>query len=178
MCFWVCSILDGIFFCVYTNRVHKLSITSNKLSVPVLCFFFALQRRLLSPRSDFQQECDDFMEEILLFKMYKEKSRLFIRSRNRKIFYKMLSKAERRLRSRKIARCALHMPAEIAWAKLYGSEHCPKWTGRYPITPHESYAGRKRGIARNRRKRGIFPGVRKPQKIFSQRSATKNAVMM
>ena len=111
-------ILDGIFFCVYTNRVHKLSMTSNKLSVPVLCFFFALQRRLLSPRSDFQQECDDFMEEILLFKMYKEKSRSFIQSRNRKIFYKMLSKAERRLCSRKIPRCALHMPTESAWAKF------------------------------------------------------------
>ena len=42
----------------------------------------------------------------------------------------------------------------------------------------DGYAGRKRGIARNRRKRGIFPGVRKPQKIFSQRSATKNPVIM
>ena len=63
------------------------------------------------------------MEEILLFKMYKEKSRLFIRSRNRKIFYKMLSKAERRLRSRKIPRCALHMPTESAGAKLYASRN-------------------------------------------------------
>ena len=52
-----------------------------------------------------------------------EAAKKFVHSRNRKVFYQMLSIQERRKRDRRIPRLALHLPQDSAWRKLYSSNN-------------------------------------------------------
>ena len=86
---------------------HKLVMTSNPFSIPGLIFVLALRNQMLLNIPKSQPIPDDLLETIGIFKMYRKQLKPLIHSRYRKSFYKSLNKSERRLRSRKIPRCAL-----------------------------------------------------------------------
>lgn len=69
-------------------------------------------------------QCDD-VGFLFLFSLLQENERQpsFIASRNRKIFYKALSRAQRRLRDRRIPRSALKDPYHSAWRTLLQSNN-------------------------------------------------------
>ena len=98
--------------------------TSNLVSIPNLFFALAFKNWKLPNLPNSLPICDDEMlDTICILKMYRTQMKPFIHSRNRKAFYKSLTKAERRLRSRKIPRCALLHPTESAWSKLFEAKN-------------------------------------------------------
>jgi hypothetical protein len=71
---------------------------------------------------------DSEWEEIFIYLALKAKnskaSSSFIASRNRKVFYRMLSRAEKKRRDRRIIpRISLQDPHESSWRKLYHSNN-------------------------------------------------------
>ena len=112
-----------IFLCIHKFKRHKLVMTSNPFSIPGLIFGLALRKRMLQNIPNLQEIPDDLLEMIGILKMYRKQLKPLIHSRNRKRFYKSLNKTERRLRSRKIPRCALTLTTESAWVKLLQSKN-------------------------------------------------------
>ena len=88
--------------------------TSKPFSIPGLIFVLALIKRMLQNIPKLEEIPDDLVEMIGILKMYRKQLKPLIHSRNRKSFYKSLNKSERRLRSRKIPRCALTLSTESA----------------------------------------------------------------
>ena len=71
------------------------------------------QRR---PFDDVPEENDDYL---FLFKALEyQKEEVFVHSQYRKVFYKILSAAVKRLRDSRITRIALQDPSKSSWRKL------------------------------------------------------------
>ena len=64
-------------------------------------------------------------DDLILFLILKKKlsKQKFVHSRNRKVFYKRLSKEAKKRRHRSIPWEALHMPEDSGWRKLYNSKN-------------------------------------------------------
>lgn len=89
----------------------------------MVCYYwcFSSNKSLRRPFHDVPEEDDDLL--FLLKAFQHKRGEVFVHSRYRKVFYRSLSSAAKRLRDKRIPRIALQDPSKSAWRTLYTSNN-------------------------------------------------------
>ena len=104
----------------FTTKIKMLQVPSHLLFFVYYYYYFGTNRCIRRPcNNNVSEDNDDFLFLSQALK-YKE-GKPYIHSRYRKVFYRGLSRASKRLRDRRIPRVALQDPSRSAWNKLYTS---------------------------------------------------------